>query len=81
MSNIEEMQKYRHIYDIHMHKITNLIQDEFNEYNRFLVESNIQTLPDNHYKDGKTLDYGEVRRLYDNWWELNSAKKDKTEEK
>ena len=67
MSNINELQKYRLMHEIHLNKLSGLLQDEWMEYCQFLAESNISTLPDNQYRDGKPLDYGEVRRLYDLW--------------
>lgn len=69
MSNINELQKYRLMHEICMNKLSGLLQDEWMDYCQFLEESNISTLPNNQYKNGRALDYGEVRRLYDLWRE------------
>lgn len=41
------------------------------KYNIYINEKIMQVMkyefPDNAYKDGKALDYGEVRKLYDEW--------------
>ena len=73
MSNIDKIRKYGFIYENCMNKIQGLLQDEWLNYNQFLEEANISVLPDNCYKsegrtsDGKSLDYGEVRRLFSEW--------------
>ena len=60
---MKELEKI--IYD----KLEEKLQEEYLNYNDFLQEQNISTLPEPHgyYKDGKKLDYREVRRLYDSW--------------
>ena len=67
MSNIDKIRKYGFIYENCMNKIQGLLQDEWLNYNQFLEEANISVLPDNHYRNGKPLDYGKVRRLYSEW--------------
>lgn len=49
-------------------------EKEWFNYNKFLDEVNISVLPDNMYKDGKKLDYGEVRKMYSEW-EISAKKK------
>ena len=48
-------------------KLDGMLKEEYLNYNLFLDEVNISVLPDNYYKDGKPLNYGEVRRLYSEW--------------
>ena len=63
-TNIE---KYRHIYDHCMNKISGMLEEEMDTYSKFLCDENISTPPNGFYKDGKKLDYGDVRRLYDKY--------------
>lgn len=74
MNNIDSAQKYRLMYDLCMSKLQTSLQEEYLQYGQFLEECDISTLPDNAYKDGKALDYGEVRKLYDEW--LKSREKE-----
>lgn len=67
MNNIDSTQKYRLMYETIMSKLGTLLQEEYLQYGQFLEECNISTLSDNAYKDGKALDYGEVRKLFDGW--------------
>ena len=55
-------------------KISDLLQEEWITYNLFLDEFNISTLPEYYYKDGKVIEYEEVKNLYSMW--LISRKKD-----
>ena len=55
-------------------KISDLLQEEWITYNLFLDELNISTLPKYYYKDGKVIEYEEVKNLYNIW--LISRKKD-----
>ncbi len=66
-TNIEKLQKYRHIYDHCMNKISGMLEEEMDTYSKFLCDENISTPPNGFYKDGKKLDYSEVRRLYDKY--------------
>jgi hypothetical protein len=50
-----------------MNKLDSLLQKELSDYNQFLEECNISVLPDNHYKDGKPLNYGEIAKLRTEW--------------
>jgi hypothetical protein len=67
MSNIDKLQRYRHLYEHCMNKLDSLLQKELSDYNQFLEECNISVLPDNHYKDGKPLNYGEIAKLRTEW--------------
>jgi hypothetical protein len=67
MTNIEKMSSYKHIYEHCVDKLNNLLQKELSDYNEFLDDCNISVLPDNHYKDGKPLNYGEIQKLRENW--------------
>ena len=66
-TNIKKLQKYKHIYEHCMNKISGLLEEEMDTYSKFLYNENISTLPDGFYKGGKKLDYGDVRRLYDKY--------------
>ena len=55
-------------------KISDLLQEEWITQNLFLDEFNISTLPEYYYKDGKVIEYEEVKNLYNMW--LISRKKD-----
>lgn len=62
---------YQQLYTQCINKLNEMLQEEMNNYSEFLYDEGISVLPDGFYKGGKKLDYGEVRRLYDN----NSVKK------
>jgi hypothetical protein len=66
-TNIEKIQKYQHIYDHCMNKISGMLEEEMDTYSEFLYNEVISVLPDGFYKSGKKLDYSEVRRLYDKY--------------
>ena len=66
-TNREKIQKYQHIYDHCMNKISEMLEEEMDTYSEFLYNKVISVLPDGFYKEGKKLDYGEVRRLYDKY--------------
>lgn len=65
---------YQLMYDLTMSQIQTLLSEEYMLYGQFLEECNISTLPDNVYKDGKALDYGKVRKLYDEWLKSRNKK-------
>lgn len=65
MNNIEKLKKYRYIYETCMNKLDGLLKEEMDNYSEFLYDENIAVLPDGLYKKGEKLDYGDVRRLYD----------------
>lgn len=48
-------------------ELTDELKKEWIQYNTFLDEINISVLPNNYLKDGKYLNYAEVRKLYDEW--------------
>jgi hypothetical protein len=55
------------VYNIVYTHIGQILAQEMEDYSEFLYENNIGVLPDGFYLKGKKLDYGEVRRLYDEW--------------
>ena len=63
-TNIE---KYKHIYDHCMNKISGMLEEEMDSYSEFLYNEVISVLPDGFYRGGEKLDYGDVRRLYDKY--------------
>ena len=53
------------------YKIEDLLGRDSLKWCQFLGECGI-SVKDNFYKDGKILDFVEVRKLYDDWLLLNS---------
>lgn len=68
MSNLDDLQKYRVMYDITMSKLETLLSEEFIQYNDFLEELDISSLPDGLYRyDGDWINVVELRKFYDEW--------------
>lgn len=59
--------QYNYLKQVLESKLDGILKDEYLNYNLFLDEANISVLPNNYYKDGKPLNYSEVRRLYSEW--------------
>jgi hypothetical protein len=62
---LDELKKYRLIYEHCMNKIDSLLRKELVDFNTFLDNEIISTLPDGYYKNGEKLDSEYVRSLYD----------------
>lgn len=58
-------------YKIVFSNLSEILQKEWEEYNTFLDDENISSLPDGFYKGGVKLDYAELRRLRDKYNENN----------
>ena len=69
--------QYRYLEKVIGDKLSDAFKQEYEQYNKFLLETGISVLPDGLYKNGEKLDYGDVRRLYDKFGERNK----KTDEK
>ncbi len=59
--------QYNYLKQVLENKLDRMLKDEYLNYNLFLDKTNVSVLPDNCYKDGKPLNYGEIRRLYSEW--------------
>jgi hypothetical protein len=65
---IEELQKYRLMYEHCMNKIDGLLQEELQKYNQFLDEYNISCLPEGiFFYQGGRINREEVKKLYNEW--------------
>lgn len=61
MNNMEK----EFIHKVVMGKLSEDMRKEWNNYNKFLNEEGISVLPNAFYKDGKKMNYKEVRLAYD----------------
>lgn len=61
--------QHRYLQKVIEDKLSDTFKQEYDQYNEFLLEAGISTLPDGLYKNGEKLDYGDVRRLYDKFGE------------
>jgi hypothetical protein len=48
-------------------KLQDVLQKEWCSYNEFLIDNEISVLPDNHYKNGKVLNYEDIAKLRNDW--------------
>lgn len=62
------------LYNICLNNTEELVRTEWNLYNDFLEEMDISVLPDNYYKEGKSLNYGEVQKMYNEWLKSREKK-------
>lgn len=64
MKLIDEMQKYRFMYESSFNQIMNLIDKERRQYLDFLTSSNISIVSDRYFSPKKELTKQEVEDLY-----------------